>query len=179
MLECETLAGAAAGTALPVGYPTPEESRMLSPSAPACVAQDEVEPLLLDRLRAAPHAHVALGTELLRVVAGLDGARAVVRDVRTGATRTLHARHVVAADGARSAVRRGLGIAMSGPDRLMEPIPTGDEHPPDRHQPPPVDSSSQHKQARGTGGTTITRPPRRPPGCPCMTAGSGRKPRRR
>lgn len=124
MLESETLADAAAGTAIEVGYPTPEQSRMVSPTAPACVAQDDVEPLLLDRLRAAPHARIELGTELTGVLATPDGARAELRDVRTGALRAVHARYVVAADGARSAVRRALGIPLAGPERLMEGLTT-------------------------------------------------------
>src|SRR5215207_10127500 len=119
MLESETLADAAAGTAIAVGYPDAEQSRMVSPTAPACVAQDDVEPLLLEHLRAAPHAHVELGTELTGIYAGPDGARAHLRDVRTGAQRAVHARYVVAADGARSAVRRSLGIALIGPEDLM------------------------------------------------------------
>ena len=52
LLETETLADAAAGTALAVGYPSPEQSRIISPMAPACVAQDDLEPLLLEHLRA-------------------------------------------------------------------------------------------------------------------------------
>jgi putative polyketide hydroxylase len=120
MLEAETLADAAAGTALPVGYPSPEQSRMVSPTAPACVAQDDVEPLLLEHLRAAPRARVALGTELTGILAGPDGACAELRDVRTGVLTTAHARYVVAADGARSAVRRALGIPLHGPENLME-----------------------------------------------------------
>ena len=67
MLVSETLADAAAGTALAVGYPSPAQSRMVSPTAPACVAQDDVEPLLLERLRAASRARVELGTELAGV----------------------------------------------------------------------------------------------------------------
>jgi len=119
MLECETLADAAAGTTIVVGYPNPEQSRMVSPTAPACVAQDDLEPLLLEHLRAAPGARVALGTELTGIFAGRDGARANLRDVRTGAMRSVHARYVVAADGARSAVRRALGISLVGPEDLM------------------------------------------------------------
>ena len=115
LLESETLADAAAGTALPVGYPSREQSRMVSPTEPACIAQDDLEPLLLERLRAAPRGRILLGTELTGLVAGAGGARAHLRDVRTGALHAVHARHVVAADGARSAVRSALGIALSAP----------------------------------------------------------------
>jgi 2-polyprenyl-6-methoxyphenol hydroxylase-like FAD-dependent oxidoreductase len=124
LLEAATLAEAAAGSAHPVGYPSPEQSRMVSPTGPACVAQDDVEPLLLERLRATPGARVDLGTELTGVLAGPDGAAARLRDVRTGALRTVHARYVVAADGARSVVRRALGIALAGPEDVMEGFTT-------------------------------------------------------
>jgi putative polyketide hydroxylase len=120
MLESETLADAAAGTTIAVGYPNPQQSRMISPTAPACVAQDDLEPLLMSSLRAAPHARVALGTELTAIVAGSDGVRAHLRDVRTGAVSAVHARYLVAADGARSAVRHALGIRLVGPEVLME-----------------------------------------------------------
>ena len=45
---------------------------------------------------------VLLGTE----VVALDGARATLRDVRSGAERVVEARYIVAADGAQSALRR-------------------------------------------------------------------------
>ena len=124
MLESETLADAASGAALPVGYPSPEQSRMVSPTAPACVAQDYVEPLLLEHLCADPRARVQLGAELTGVFVGRDGARAQLRDVRTGAPSTVHARYVVAADGARSTLRRALGIRLHGPEDVMEGFTT-------------------------------------------------------
>jgi putative polyketide hydroxylase len=105
LLETETLANAAEGTAFPVGYPSPEQSRMISPTAPACVAQDELEPLLLEHLHAVPRARIELGTESSGVFMGPDGARVDVRDVRTGSVRTVHAMYVVAADGAHSTLR--------------------------------------------------------------------------
>jgi putative polyketide hydroxylase len=52
------------------------------------------------------------------VSGGMDGVRATLRDVITGATRTVRARYLVAADGAHSRVRTALGIAMRGPDSL-------------------------------------------------------------
>jgi putative polyketide hydroxylase len=124
MLETETLAEAAAGTAIAVGYPSPEQSRMVSPTSPACVAQDDLEPLLLERLRAAPRVRVALGAAVTGIAAGPFGARVTVRDVRTRALSTMHARYVVAADGARSTLRRALGIPLIGPDNLMEGFTT-------------------------------------------------------
>jgi putative polyketide hydroxylase len=124
MLETETLAGAGAGTAIAVGYPSAEQSRMVSPTAPACIAQDDLEPLLLEHLRAAPRARVELGTELTGIVARSGGVRAELRDVRTGEPSTVEARYLVAADGARSAVRRALGIPLIGPEDVMAGVTT-------------------------------------------------------
>jgi putative polyketide hydroxylase len=120
MLFCDSLAEAAAGTAHNVGYPSPEQSRMLSPTAPACIAQDEVEPLLLRHLRStATRTDVRLATELSELLVTADGVRAELHDVGTGARGTVEARYVVAADGAYSAVRTALGIPLLGPDGVM------------------------------------------------------------
>ena len=114
LLETGTLATAAAsGIAHEVGYPTAAQSRLISPVAPACVAQDDLEPALLGGL---PAERVALGTELT----GLRDGRATLRDVRTGTTRTVRPRFVVGADGARSVVRHAAGIALRGPDAVLE-----------------------------------------------------------
>jgi 2-polyprenyl-6-methoxyphenol hydroxylase-like FAD-dependent oxidoreductase len=116
MLEAETLASAAAGEAIEVGYPSRAQSRVLSPVEPACVAQDDVEPLLLERVRGA----VLLGTE----VTALDGTRVTLRDVRSGAERTVEARYVVAADGAQSALRRAVGVRMHGAQDVLVGVTT-------------------------------------------------------
>ena len=47
----ETLATVAAGSMWPTGIPTREQAALLSPTAPACVPQDHLEPVLLEHLR--------------------------------------------------------------------------------------------------------------------------------
>src|SRR3954467_7955811 len=76
LLVTETLAGAAAGEALEVGYPSREQSRLVSPVAPACTAQDDLEPLLLARVRK----HVRLGAEVTGVTVTADGAEVELGD---------------------------------------------------------------------------------------------------
>jgi putative polyketide hydroxylase len=114
----------AAGQANPTSFPTREQSAVLSPTAPASVPQDHVEPVLLDHLRSFPSARVELGTEVIGLDNGTDGAQVTLRDVDTGATRLVHVRYLVAADGGRSTVREALGIAMQGPGRLSQAVGT-------------------------------------------------------
>src|SRR3954451_21232413 len=47
----DTLASAAEGSMLPTDIPTPQQAAVLSPTAPACVPQDHLEPVLLEHLR--------------------------------------------------------------------------------------------------------------------------------
>ena len=54
--ESATLAAAADGSPFPVGLPTREQSAAVSPTAPACVPQDHLEPVLLRHLRTFPAA---------------------------------------------------------------------------------------------------------------------------
>jgi putative polyketide hydroxylase len=114
----DTMADVAEGTMWPVGIPTRAEAAVLSPTAPACVPQDHLEPVLLEHLRSLDRTRVHLQTEVVGVEE-LPGAVAVVlRDIASGELRTVRARYLIAADGAHSAIRRALGIAMRGPDGL-------------------------------------------------------------
>jgi putative polyketide hydroxylase len=121
-LLCETLARAADGVALPIGVPTRQQAAMLSPTGPACVPQDHLEPVLLDHLRSLGTATVLLGTEVAGVSSGTGGVRAVLRPTQGGPARTVEARYLVAADGAHSPTRAALGIPMLGPDNLATAI---------------------------------------------------------
>jgi len=114
-----TLAEADGGTAHPVGYPTREQSAVISPTGPACVPQDHLEPVLMAHLRTLPAAEVALGTEVVGLTHDPDAVRVTLRDTTTGAKRVVRAGYVVAGDGAHSTVRRAVGIPMHGPDDLL------------------------------------------------------------
>jgi putative polyketide hydroxylase len=119
LFVCETLARAATGTPFPVGLPTRAQSSAISPTAPACVPQDQLEPLLLDHVATLGRTEIALGSEVVALDDGTGGTDVAIRDVDTGKTRVVHARYVVAADGAHSTIRRSLGIAMHGPEDLL------------------------------------------------------------
>ena len=116
---CRTLAESAGGMAIPIGLPTREQSTMISPSSPACVPQDHLEPVLLRHLLT-QGGRAELGVETIGVEAVGDGLVATLRDVATQSVRRVRARYVIGADGAHSRVRTALGIAMHGPDRLAE-----------------------------------------------------------
>ncbi|HEX6460635.1 MAG TPA: FAD-dependent monooxygenase [Thermoleophilaceae bacterium] len=113
---CESLARAGAGRGMPTGFPTPEQSAVVSPSGPACVPQDRLEPLLHEYVETLGVGQVELGTELMDLRQERGGIRAELPD------RTVRARYVIAADGAHSRVRRSLGIEMRGPDRLQDAV---------------------------------------------------------
>ena len=117
-----TLAEAASGQGIAAGFPTPDQSAVMSPTTPASVPQDQLEPVLLDHLRTYPSARVELGTEVVAVETGGEGAGLVLRDVAGGDERSVEARYAIGADGAHSAVRRALEIPMRGPDRLTEAV---------------------------------------------------------
>jgi putative polyketide hydroxylase len=104
------------GMAVPMGFPTAEQARAVSPTAPALAPQDHVEPVLLAHLRGYRHAEVRFDTELVALSPDASGVTAVLRSA--GTETTMRFAYVIGADGAHSAVRRGVGIAMHGPGDL-------------------------------------------------------------
>jgi putative polyketide hydroxylase len=120
--QSDTLAKVAEGSMWPVGIPTREQAALLSPTAPACVPQDHLEPVLLDHLRSLGGARVHLHTEVVGVEDLPEGVAVALRDVASGDVRTVRARYLVAADGAHSRIRTAVGIPMRGPDRLAHVV---------------------------------------------------------
>lgn len=117
----ETLASPV-GTAVPLGFPGFDQATTASPTTPAAVPQDHLEPVLLRHLERSGLAEVAFGTELVAFDQDSDGVTVVLRERATGASRTVRAGHLVGADGAHSRVRSLLGVAMEGPDHLNEQL---------------------------------------------------------
>jgi putative polyketide hydroxylase len=118
---CETLSSKD-GELMPTGFPTSEQAAAISPSAPAVIGQDELEPVLRDHLSSLGSGEVRFGTELTEFVPRRDGVRATLRDTIGGEARTIDAAYVIGADGAYSSVRRDLGLQMHGPGRVADGI---------------------------------------------------------
>ncbi len=103
-----------------IGFPTATEAAAFSPTWPAVLAQDVLEPILLEHARRYPGAEVRFSTELVDLHQNANGVRATIVDRTTGRHTEVEARYVVAADGASSPIRRRLGIATKGVERIGE-----------------------------------------------------------
>ncbi len=113
----ETLA-CGQGAVVPLGFPTVAEAAAISPTRPAWAPQDQLEPILHRHLRSLPTATDRFGHECTGLTQDGDTVRVTVCRRGSGTTDDIEARYVVAADGAHSVVRRGLGITMEGSDDL-------------------------------------------------------------
>lgn len=114
----ETLA-AERGQAVDAGFPSREQSRLLSPVGPACVPQDHLEPVLEQHLAALGPARVERGAEVSEV-RERDGGFVVALTGPDGRARSVRCRYLIGADGIRSTVRGQLGIPTRGPGHLEE-----------------------------------------------------------
>jgi len=89
-----------------------------SPTAWCLCSQNDLEPVLLDTARELG-GDLRYSHELETFEQDAHGVTAVVRDRTTDERLTVHADHLVAADGPRSPVRERLGIGQSGPGDLF------------------------------------------------------------
>lgn len=82
------------------------------------LSQHRFEPILREHLLAQPLASVELGQQWESATQDADGVTSQIRDLASGALRTIRSRWLLAADGAGSRVRKATGIKMDGPPRL-------------------------------------------------------------
>ena len=120
MLEIPTVARAADGVRIDIGYPSQAQAAMVSPMVPACVPQDHLEAVLLEHLATLPTADVVRGIEAVDVRQTPQHAVLTLKDAGSGQKFEVAAEYVIAADGAKSRIRSALGINHSGLDGLIE-----------------------------------------------------------
>jgi 2-polyprenyl-6-methoxyphenol hydroxylase-like FAD-dependent oxidoreductase len=90
-----------------------EAVRDVSPCTRVFITQSLLEPLLQQRA-AELGAGLRFGTEMTSFQQDAEGVTATIRNRDTGATQSVRARYMVAADGSRSSIRQQLGIRMVG-----------------------------------------------------------------
>jgi 2,4-dichlorophenol 6-monooxygenase len=83
------------------------------------VSQHRFEPILLDALRAAGAAAPRFGHRWESATADADGVTSSLTELESGRRYEVRSRYLIAADGAGSPVRKSLGIAPIGPERLQ------------------------------------------------------------
>jgi 2-polyprenyl-6-methoxyphenol hydroxylase-like FAD-dependent oxidoreductase len=90
-----------------------EGIRDFSPTERIFISQSMLEPLLKARSRQLG-AVLRFGTDMTSFEQDEDGVTATIKNRDTGQEDTVHARYMVAADGAHSRIRELLGIGVSG-----------------------------------------------------------------
>jgi 2-polyprenyl-6-methoxyphenol hydroxylase-like FAD-dependent oxidoreductase len=106
------LSGVARGHGSP--WPTPEP--------PHTIPQIKLEPILKECALERQSISVRFGQRLVGFTEHSDKITARVEDVTSGAQRDITARYMIAADGARSLVRRQLGFEMEGEDGTIDRV---------------------------------------------------------
>jgi putative polyketide hydroxylase len=99
---------AAPGGETSIGLPTNDDLRAVSPAGIAVFPQDQLEAILLNEFRDRG-GEIRFGTELVDLRMDEDGVTAELRSAEAGLS-TIWASYLVGGDGARSTVRRLLGI---------------------------------------------------------------------
>jgi putative polyketide hydroxylase len=116
----ESLAGKEIERRIP-GRATPKNQAM-TPVLNCLCAQDDLEPVLRRFAEAQAPGELRFNTELTDIRQDADGVDAVVIDRLTGAETTVHARYVIAADGAQSRIRRMLDVRMIGRESVYDSV---------------------------------------------------------
>jgi 2,4-dichlorophenol 6-monooxygenase len=95
-----------------------DEALAFTPTPLRNLSQHRFEPILLDALRAAGGEEPQWGERWVGAAQSADGVTSRISDA-AGRTHDVKSRFLLAADGAGSPVRKWLGVAQSGPERLQ------------------------------------------------------------
>jgi putative polyketide hydroxylase len=117
---CTTLAAAHDGEAVEVGLPTRAQAAVMSPTTPACVPQDELEPLLEEHLASLPHLRLERGVELIGLEQESEGTHLLTLAGPGRRRRRIRARYLIGADGPRSTIREAFAIETASSGNLGE-----------------------------------------------------------
>src|SRR5262245_47314046 len=98
------------------------QSAMVSPVRNCLCAQDDLEPVLRAFAEQQGLGELRFNTELESFDQDETSVFATLADRSTGATKTVRARYLIAADGAQSRVRRALGVAMLGKEDVYDSV---------------------------------------------------------
>lgn len=117
MVFCTSLSGYTIGIS---EYPAARDDHptSVSPETKQRCPQLWLDPILARCVRDYEQARIIYHCELVSFEEAGNGVLANARDVRTGEPVTIGAQYLVGTDGARSSVRRALGIAMEGDPAL-------------------------------------------------------------
>jgi 2-polyprenyl-6-methoxyphenol hydroxylase-like FAD-dependent oxidoreductase len=119
-LAVASLAAAPDGHTVEAGFPTREQAALISPTGPMCLGQDELEPLLEERLGSFTSTRLERGVELTVLEPGAGGGQVLTLVGPGERRRQVRARYVIGADGMHSTVREELGIAREGTETIEE-----------------------------------------------------------
>ncbi len=120
-LAIPTLSESQGGRPIEAGFPTRAQAAVISPTAPAAVGQDELEPILESRVRALPSVRLQRGVEVVALERHAASDEIVLTLAGPGPRRRrVRADYVIGADGVRGSVRRALGIPTAQEQRLDE-----------------------------------------------------------
>jgi 2-polyprenyl-6-methoxyphenol hydroxylase-like FAD-dependent oxidoreductase len=116
----ETLAGREIERRVP-GRATAKNMAM-TPVKNCLCAQDDLEPVMRRFAEAAAPGELRFNTEMTSFAQTADGVTGTLTDRTTGEEIKFKARYLIAAEGAQSKVRRALGVAMEGKEKVYDSV---------------------------------------------------------
>jgi 2-polyprenyl-6-methoxyphenol hydroxylase-like FAD-dependent oxidoreductase len=116
----ESLAGVEIERRVP-GRATPK-SLAVTPVLNCLCAQDDLEPVLRRFAEAQPQGELRFNAEVTAVSQNADSVDAQIVDRISGDTTWVRAAYLIAADGAKSTIRRTLNVRMIGRERVYDSV---------------------------------------------------------